>query len=251
MVQYFIRLDDLCPTSNLKKWMPFFTLCDQYNIKPIIAVVPENKDVKLIGNRIVEPAFWQIVRNLQQKGYIIGMHGYQHLYETSNSGLLKANNRSEFAGLPYDVQEEKITTAREIFFREGVKPAVFVAPAHTFDKNTLLAIKNATEINIISDGLLSYPYEHLGFKWIPVQLSEPIPKKHGTWTLNFHPETCKEEVFSGLIDFVSLHKKDFVSLASLNYLKFDWFSLLTEKYLIYYRLLKDRMNKKHESVHHT
>lgn len=239
MVQYLIRLDDLCPTNDIKKWTRFFNLFDQYQIKPIIAVIPDNKDPKLLKIAPENPAYWPWVRSLQKKKYIIGMHGYEHRYQINNSGLLKANNRSEFAGLSYQMQEEKISLANEIFIKEQVKPLVFVAPAHTFDHNTLKAIKNCTDIKIISDGLLDYPYKREYFKWVPVQLSEPTWKPHGTWTLNFHPETCSDELFLRLTDFIELHHHQFADLNTLRYKPFTWKSQFAEKYLVYKRLSKD------------
>ncbi|RZL51213.1 MAG: DUF2334 domain-containing protein [Pedobacter sp.] len=239
MAQYFIRLDDLCPTNNLQKWVRFFDLFDQYQIKPIIAVIPANKDPKLLTIAKENPEYWQLVRELQQKEYIIGMHGFEHLYQTNHSGNLKANNRSEFAGLPYEQQEKKIYAATEIFLREKVKPIVFVAPAHTFDCSTLLAIKKWTGIEIISDGLLAHPYIKEGFKWIPVQLSEPVWKKNGTWTLNFHPETCSDELFNRLISFIALNYKDFSTIGAIKYQPFNFRSRLTENYLIQKRISKD------------
>ena len=243
MAQYLIRLDDLCPTNDLQKWSRFFNLFDKYQIKPIIAVIPANKDPKLEKISTHNPNYWQLVRDLERKGYVIGMHGFEHRYQTDNSGLLKANNRSEFAGLNYEMQEAKICLANEIFYSENITPLVFVAPAHTFDNNTLLAIKNCTEIKIISDGLLYYPYSRGDFNWIPVQLSEPTWKQNGTWTFNFHPETCTEEVFDVLQAFVTLHHREFVDLKTLKYKPFTWRSHIAEKFLIHKRLSKDLIKK--------
>lgn len=243
MVQYLIRLDDLCPTNNLQKWFRFFNLFDQYQIKPIIAVIPENKDPKLLSNSFDNPNYWQLVRDLQKKAYIIGMHGFEHRYQTANSGLLKANRRSEFAGLSYRMQAQKIRLANDVFLRENVSPEVFVAPAHTFDTNTLLAIKNCTNIKIISDGLLYYPYNRKDFNWVPVQLAEAEWKQKGTWTFNFHPETCTEEVFEDLSAFIILHHKKFVALNNLKYKPFTWRSQILERYLVHKRLCKDLIKK--------
>jgi len=243
MAQYFIRLDDFCPTSNLDKWTRFFTLFDQYQIKPIIAVIPKNKDAKLMGKMKANPDYWQSVRDLQKKDYVIGMHGFEHRYQTGNSGTLKANRRSEFAGLSYSHQKEKITAAAQILLAEKVNPVVFIAPAHTFDYHTLLAIKNCTKIEIISDGLLDYPYAKDGFNWIPVQLSEPVLKRKGTWTFNFHPETCNDELFQRLTSFIAKNHKDFIGLNTLRYRPFTFRSYLNETYLINHRLLKDFTKK--------
>jgi hypothetical protein len=242
MLQYLIRLDDLCPTNDLAKWERFFNLFDKYNIKPIIAVIPDNQDPKLKNCGDINPNYWQLVRDLQKKGYIIGMHGFDHCYVNHNSGLLKINKRSEFAGLPFHIQEEKIKAAAAIFKREGIHSSLFIAPAHTFDRNTLLALNKYTDIKIISDGLLKSPYIRFGFNWIPVQLSEVEPKTKNTWTFNYHPETCSNKTFHELEIFLAIYHENFVSLDDLSFGNFTWKDNLMEKYCIYKRLGRDFIN---------
>lgn len=237
MVQYLIRLDDLCPTNNLQKWERFFNLLDFYDIKPIIAVIPYNQDAKLAACGNFNPYYWPLVRHLQEKNYIIGMHGFDHRYQTRDSGLFKINNRSEFAGLPLRVQEQKIKAATAIFKRERVYTPLFIAPAHTFDHNTLKALKKHSEVLIISDGLLESPYIRFGFGWIPVQLSEVSLKSKKTWTFNYHPETCTDEAFKKLEKFVAENHKSFVSLSQLTFRYYTWRDYFKEYYRIYHRLL--------------
>ena len=40
-------------------------------------------------------------------GWSIALHGYQHLYETNDSGLLGLN-KYEFSGLSYEMQIKKL-----------------------------------------------------------------------------------------------------------------------------------------------
>ena len=243
MLQYLIRLDDLCPTNNLQKWERFFTLFDRYGIKPIIAVIPANKDPKLKACGNFNPYYWQLVRELQNQNYVIGMHGFDHYYINHNSGLLKMNNRSEFAGLPLQTQKEKIRKAAQIFKRENINPTVFIAPAHTFDRNTLLALHEYTNIKIISDGLLKSPYVRFGFNWVPVQLSEVEQKTKYTWTFNYHPETCSDKTFAELEIFLEKNHHLFVSLDDLDFSNYTWADALAEKYCIYKRLARDYAQK--------
>jgi predicted deacetylase len=239
MVQYLIRLDDLCPTNNLPKWERFFELFDRYNIKPIIAAIPKNRDPKLIACGSFNPNYWELVRRLQSKGYIIGMHGFEHRYENGNSGLLKINKRSEFAGLPFYIQQRKLVASAAIFQREGVHTPVFIAPAHSFDRTTLLVLYHFTKIRIISDGLLKSPYTRLGFNWIPAQLPEAIEKSKDTWTFNYHPETCSDIVFQQLEAFIAKHHKNFVSINNLTYQPYRLKEFLQEEYLIYKSQLRE------------
>jgi hypothetical protein len=239
MLQYLIRLDDLCPTNDLQKWERFFKLFDRYEIKPIIAVIPDNQDPKLNACGSFNPDYWQMVRQLQNKGYTIGMHGFEHRYQNKNSGLFKLNKRSEFAGLALHTQEAKIKAAVKIFKRENVQASLFIAPAHTFDTNTLIALVRNSEIQTISDGLLKSPYTRLGFRWIPVQLPEATVKANNTWTFNYHPETCSDEAFYKLEEFIAKYHTRFVSISDLNYKTYTLMDYLTEQYFIYMRLTKD------------
>ena len=45
--------------------------------------------------------------------------------------------RSEFAGLPSEVQEIKLRNAIRIFHQHGVNPQVWIAPGHSFDAATV------------------------------------------------------------------------------------------------------------------
>lgn len=250
MVQYLIRLDDLCPTSNLEKWDRFFKLFDQYNIAPIIAVIPDNKDPKLLRCGGFNSDYWQLVRNLQNRDYAIAMHGFEHRYVSADSGILRQNKRSEFAGLPLRVQQRKIKQAVSIFKRENIHSEIFVAPAHSFDHNTLKALKKYSNIRIISDGLLGLPYNRLGFNWIPVQLSEAKLKADKTWTFNYHPETCSDNDFKKLEAFIHQHHQCFVTPSQLTFRQYSFWDNCRETALIYIRLLHGFLkNGKHRLSH--
>ena len=45
--KYLIRLDDAHPCMNHEKWVRVESICLKYNVKPIIAVIPDNKDESL------------------------------------------------------------------------------------------------------------------------------------------------------------------------------------------------------------
>jgi len=140
-------------------------------------------------------------------------------------------------------QKEKIRKAAEIFKRENINPTVFIAPAHTFDRNTLLALHEYTNIKIISDGLLKSPYVRFGFNWVPVQLSEVEQKTKYTWTFNYHPETCSDKTFAELEIFIEKNHHLFVSLDDLDFSNYTWADALAEKYCIYKRLARDYAQK--------
>ena len=171
---------------KLEVWLKFEEILDEFSIKPIIGVIPDCKDPKLRYRKpMVE--FWDWIRHLKRKGWIIAMHGYQHLYVTENSGLIDLNKYSEFAGLPYEVQAEKIRKAYEIFLLNRIKPDFWMAPAHSFDLNTLKALKELTDIEYITDGFAIFPFEKYGFKWLPQQLWKFRRFPFGVWTICLHP----------------------------------------------------------------
>ena len=185
--KYLIRLDDACHTMDREKWNLIEEICDEFNIKPIVAVVPDNKDPKLKYDDYDE-SFWDTVRNWQAKGWAIAMHGYTHvMLATDTPLLLPYYKRSEFAGLSYEEQAEKIRSSWNIFKENEIKLKIWVAPAHCFDHITLKALKNETTIRVISDGIAWDLYYEWDFFWIPQQLWELKERSSGLWSVCMHP----------------------------------------------------------------
>lgn len=190
--RYIIRIDDACPTMDREKWLLFEQMFDRLDIKPIVAVIPDNNDSK----QVLSPdtgGFWETVNRWKEKGWEIALHGYDHVYTTREKGLVPLNQKSEFAGLPLEKQEEKIRAGIEIFRNHGLTPRVWVAPSHTFDMNTLYALKKNTSINIISDGISFRPFRRYGFTWLPVQLWRVRRIPMGLYTICYHPSATPIE----------------------------------------------------------
>jgi predicted deacetylase len=183
---FLLRFDDICPTMNWRIWLEVDRLLLERNIKPIIAVIPSNKHQAFFIENERED-FWNYVKERQKIGWIIGVHGYQHLCVTRNGGILDINSCSEFAGLEEEEQEERIIRALEIFRANNVTPDLFIAPWHSFDYTTLRVLRKHG-INVISDGLSLYPFVHYGVLWIPQQLGwfPKIVPPIGVWTILFH-----------------------------------------------------------------
>ncbi len=59
--KYLIRLDDACSTCNVSNWSAIEDILDDFVVAPIVAVVSDNKDPKLM-NDIENPDFWSMVR---------------------------------------------------------------------------------------------------------------------------------------------------------------------------------------------
>ena len=115
--QYILRLDDLCPTASRQRWQRFLGLIEEFEIKPILAVVPDNRDPDLELSP-PEAEFWGRVRELELAGASIGLHGYQHLSNSRGRSLVALHRATEFAGADaaamdsYGVADSSRTRAR-------------------------------------------------------------------------------------------------------------------------------------------
>ena len=215
--KYLIRLDDACHQMSQNKWHKIEQILDEFDIKPIVAVIPNNLDKKLIFDK-EDNFFWNKVQKWQNKGWAIGMHGYQHELKFTNSkSLLPFYSRSEFTGVTLNDQVYKIQKSYEIFCKNNIKPLIWIAPAHTFDKNTLIALSNYTPIKIISDGLAINYYKFLNFIWLPVQLWKFRKMYFGTWTICLHPNLMEDRDIDKLYNDIKKNYKSFISISDINF----------------------------------
>jgi len=123
------------------------------------------------------------------------MHGYQHVFCTPSAGILGLNRYSEFAGLGYVEQSAKLAAAYRIMCAQGVRPSAWIAPAHSFDDNTLRVLaKEVGDTLLISDGFFPYPgRDRHGLLWIPQQMWRFRPMPFGVWTVCAHPSQWRHE----------------------------------------------------------
>ena len=213
-MQVTIRLDDITPDMDWGKFRYFESVLDELNIRPIIGVVPNCEDETLHFEE-ANPDFWDEVRRLKEKGWIIAQHGYNHVYTTKKGGLFPLNHFSEYAGVDFDTQNAKIRRGRSILQAEFVDTDIFMAPGHTFDKKTIEALKD-NRFAAITDGFGRKPYKRRGIIYYPIaeRRSEVFSdKRDGRTTLIYHlnmmtyEELEKEKAFllenkEKLIDFV-------------------------------------------------
>jgi predicted deacetylase len=191
--RYLLRFDDVCPSMNWPVWNSIEALLQRFDIRPILAVIPDSRDPKL-SFQPPDPHFWEKVRSWQSRNYAIAVHGYQHLYVNQNPGMLRLKRASEFAGLSFETQEDLLKRALMVFAEKGVRADVWVAPSHSFDETTV-AVLAKQGIRIISDGLWPWPFtDHRGITWIPTQLPWFEEKSYGVWTVCCHHNswTAKE-----------------------------------------------------------
>lgn len=184
MVNYLVRFDDVCPTMDWAAWDAMEDLLLRHGIKPMLAVVPDNRDLAL---RVNPPRadFWDRVRSWQARGWSIGLHGCTHEYITTDAGLVGLNATSEFAGVPRHEQEARLRRALAVFAQQGVRADAWIAPGHSFDQTTIELLLGAG-IRTISDGYYPRPVTYLGATWVPQQLWRFRPAPSGVWTVCYH-----------------------------------------------------------------
>jgi predicted deacetylase len=190
-------------------WQRFETLIDQFDIHPILALVPENRDPELMIDS-PDPGFWQRMRMLERAGATIALHGHQHLCRTRGRSMVPLHEFSEFSGIPFAIQRAWIHEGLETLRRYGLTLRLFVAPRHGFDQNTLSALRSEG-IGHLSDGFARVPFVREGMMWIPQQLWSPIGQSAGLWTICVHSNTASDESVEVLRSFLEAYSPQFTS----------------------------------------
>lgn len=182
-----IRFDDICPAMDYNKFNLAVNKLDNFGIKPLLGIVPLCNDPELM----FEPShidFWEQMRKLKLKGYLIAMHGVTHVYDSSGKGILN-RGKSEFVGHSYEEQFNKIKRGKEVMKAEGLDTDIFFAPSHSYDNNTLKALYD-NGFKYVSDGKSNKPYVSHGIKAIPCihggLLRSGRIRKRGIYTAVIH-----------------------------------------------------------------
>jgi hypothetical protein len=207
--QYLLRFDDLCPTISPERWGRFRQMIEDFNVRPILAVVPDNQDSELQRSPY-DPGFWPELCRMEAAGAVIAVHGYQHLCLSRGSSLLGIHRQSEFAGVDFETQREWIGEGLRILRDKGLNPRLWIAPRHGFDRNTLCTLSDAG-MNVICDGFARIPHQRDGLTWIPQQLWSPVVKSKGLWTICIHPYVARPSEIEGLRRFLRHHGGQFTS----------------------------------------
>ena len=222
--RYIISLDDANPYMKKENWDKIENLLDKYQVKPIVAVIPNNKD-KTVMFEEFENDFWNRIKRYMAKGWKIGLHGHEHVMHKSSNSVIPINDYSEFSGLPYDVQYSKLKEAKRIFEENGIYTDLWIAPAHGFDYNTLRALQELG-INYISDGFAFYPFFEHGFIWIPQQLWRYRWMPFGVWTICLHPNVMTEEELRKFSLFLEKHHSKIIDFETVTKMRIKRRNLL-------------------------
>lgn len=148
--QYLLRVDDLCPAVHAERWLRLGEMIDAFRIRPILAVIPDNRDPELAVFP-ANPDFWRQMRERQTAGATLALHGYRHTCTREGRSLVPIHRTSEFAGASFEEQCRWIDAGLAMLRGRGLKPRLWVAPRHGFDRNTLRALGRAG-IEYLSDG---------------------------------------------------------------------------------------------------
>lgn len=210
MTNYVIRFDDASDYWDAEKWARCHSLCVEYSIFPIIAIIPKCEDPVLRKYPKDELA-WKKMKLWIEQGWTPALHGYQHIYTTVDGGINPVHQRSEFAGEPLEEQRAKIRKGLIALKEKGINPKLFVAPSHTFDNNTLFALRAESEIRAISDTIANGAYRYNDFVFLPQQSGSVREIKLRLVTFCYHPNMMQEKDFEKLEEFFRKHKAQFIS----------------------------------------
>ena len=242
MTYYIIRFDDINPKMNWERFNKLKSIINKHKIKSIIGVVPKCEDKEISKF----PEYHNYLSDLQKmklEGDFIAQHGYTHIPDSRNKGLFGNQKRSEFAGLNYQTQYERIYKGKNILIKNKLWQPIFMAPYHTFDNITLEVLKKL-DFKLITDGFARYPFELNGLKLIPQLSSMPLPTFLPLISqLCIHINNLNDEKLKYLINFIEENNHLFISpLDALELEKHNFFFRLENKilgFLIrFYRKLK-------------
>lgn len=209
---FLIRLDDIAENMDWNMMEKASNLFDRFDVKPILGIVPNNKDPELLNYPKKNIQFWDQVRAWKRKGWEIAMHGNNHVYDKfcSKTDYLGLGGNSEFCDHTYEIQYKKLKEGLDKFNSENIKIKTFFAPNHTFDNNTILALKKSG-INEILDGYGLMPYEENGMKFIPQLFYKLYVIPFGIQTFQIHLNYFKQKDFEEFEKFIKLNSKKIIT----------------------------------------
>ena len=238
-----IRIDDITENMNWDLMKKSELLFEKYQIKPILGVIPNNKDNDLLSYP-KRDNFWEQVRKWKNKGWEISMHGFTHVYDkkTKNDDYFGYGGDSEFCGHPLEIQILKIKEGIKKFNDEKIKIRSFFAPNHTYDQNTFIALKNSG-INEVVDGYGLMPYTENNIKFIPQLFYKVFTLPFGIQTTQIHLNYWKQKDFDDFEKFILNNLNKIITYDQAlekinNNLFYKFINMLTKIILKIKRLIK-------------
>jgi len=240
-----IRLDDIAENMNWDLMKKTELLFEKYAIKPVLGVIPENKDNELLSYPKKDD-FWEQIRIWKSKGWEIAMHGYTHVYDknTNKKDYFKYGGDSEFCGHSLTTQMSRIESGLKKFRDEKIQIRSFFAPNHTYDDNTFIALKNSG-INEIIDGYGLMPYTENNIKFIPQLLYKIVALPFGIQSTQIHLNEWKQKDFDNFEKFIIKNLNKIISYNQAiekinNNFLYKLLNIFTKKILQSKRILKNK-----------
>ena len=236
-VKYIIRLDDACHHMPIDKWEKFESFFIKNGIKPIIGVVPDNKD-EALGNEF-DHNFWKRVRNWENLGWTIAVHGLNHILKPidETKTYFGLGKKSEFVGLTLKEQKKIIKKSLDLFNYNKVKPKIFMAPSHAFDKITLESIKDVSSIKLITDGFSFRPFIKDDYIFLPQQLWSVRKMPFGLYTVCIHPTTMNEDEIEQIFEKIKSISNKIISIEDLNFKKIKKYNYVDSLFTFLFKTL--------------
>jgi peptidoglycan/xylan/chitin deacetylase (PgdA/CDA1 family) len=197
MTRLFIRLDDAGAYMNHDNWIRAIALLDKYNICSTIAVIPNCQDAKLMSYGAVEN--WKDFIKEWSNNHVLALHGYNHVYEYDGLSNVRHKHKSEFAGAPQHVQENKIKRGLLLFQELGIDVQHFVAPGHSFDDTTVKIVSSFGLI--VYDGFYPRAVKINGVSYFPLHFASLKNNLFG-YSICLHPNTMTDEDFKNFEFFL-------------------------------------------------
>ena len=204
-----IRFDDIYPTMNWDIFLYIKKRLEILNIKSLLGVIPHNKDIDLDYFYRKED-FFDTIYSYKTYGDTIAQHGTYHKYTSNSSGILKINNRSEFAGHDYNYQYKLLKIGKKILKDVNCWEPVFMAPSHSFDHVTLKALVDLG-FTSITDGYGLYPFKRNGINFIPQLSSTPFNIGFGIATICLHLNHLSKKEIDDFITFINKNRCRIIS----------------------------------------
>lgn len=208
-----LRMDDISENMNWSLMDKCEKLFDKYKIKPLLGIIPINKDPELLKYPY-NSKFWERVTDWKNKGWEITMHGLNHLYTqkaNNKKDIFNYGGNSEFYGLKYSEQLSKIQSGLSEFSKRNIKVRSFFAPNHIYDKNTLKALKESG-IKIIIDGYGLFPYFKDQILFVPQLFYKEIILPFGIQSTQMHINYWKEKDFVNFENLINKINKKVITL---------------------------------------
>ena len=97
-MKFLIRLDDCHKNQHFKNWNKILSILGKYNIIPLVAIIPKNKDISITFSKNTEDNFIKWL-NLNKEKIEFGVHGFNHSFHKSSKSLFKSKSKTRWPAL--------------------------------------------------------------------------------------------------------------------------------------------------------